>query len=127
MGQTGEEIHASDPFYISDRRAWPRRRSDIGQITMWTSATEYQVVEVRDESLTGLAVLVGDVSKIALNRDVRLAFPDRQFWAVVRHIQQLADGIHRVGLEWGCSDRRFLSGSQPFDQSGSTESDRQRN
>ena len=99
------------PTYLSDRRAWPRTQSDIGQITLWTSTTDYQVVEVHDESLTGLAILVGDVSQLTVNREVRLAFPDSQKWAIVRHIHPASEGVFRVGLEWGCSDGRFLSGN----------------
>jgi len=99
------------PAYLSDRRAWPRTRSDVGQITLWTSTTDCQVVEVHDESLTGLAILVSDISRITINRDVRLAFPDRQKWAIVRHIRPACEGRYRIGLEWGCSDGRFLSGN----------------
>jgi hypothetical protein len=101
--------------YVSDRRAWPRRKSDAGFVTLWTSATDWQSVEIYDESLTGLSVLVDDVSKLSVNRDVRLAFPERQMWAIVRHIQPAVQGKHRVGLEWGCSDRRFLSGCEPYE------------
>jgi len=96
--------------YITDRRQWPRGRSDVRQVKIWTSATEYQIAEVSDESLTGLAVIVADVSNLSLSREVRLAFPDRQMWAIVRHIQPPVDGKHRVGLEWGCTEGRFLSG-----------------
>jgi hypothetical protein len=79
-------------------------------VTLWTTATDYQVARVHDESLTGLAVLLRDVSELSVDREVRLAFPDRQMWAIVRHIQPAVDGWHRVGLEWGCSEGRFLSG-----------------
>ena len=96
--------------YITDRRQWPRSRSDAAQVTVWTSATEYQAAEVHDESLTGLAVLLADVSRLTVEREVRVAFPDRQMWAIVKHIQPAVNGRHRVGLEWGCSEGRFLSG-----------------
>lgn len=118
-GETHRPSHEGVPgnapyrqkVYLSDRRAWPRTRSDIGAVTLWTSTTESQVVEVHDESLTGLAILAADVSRITVNRDVRLAFTDCQRWATVRHIQPAEHGRYRVGLEWGCTDRRFLSGN----------------
>jgi len=109
MQPTGAPLDA--PAYLSDRRAWPRTQSNLGHITLWTSATDCQAVEVQDESLTGLAILVGDVSRITINRDVRLAFPDGPKWAIVRHIQPACEGLYRIGLEWGCSDSRFLSGN----------------
>jgi len=111
QGCTSGSTALDSQTYLSDRRAWPRTRSDIGQITLWTSTTDYQVVEVHDESLTGLAILVRDASQITVNREVRLAFPNRQKWAIVRHIRPASEGAFRVGLEWGCSDGRFLSGN----------------
>ncbi|MFV2066873.1 MAG: hypothetical protein ACC645_07800 [Pirellulales bacterium] len=111
QGRTSGSTALDSKTYLSDRRAWPRTRSDIGQITLWTSTTDYQVVEVHDESLTGLAILVGDVSQLTVNREVRLAFSDSQMWAIVRHIHPASEGVFLVGLEWGCSDGRFLSGN----------------
>ena len=96
--------------YISDRRQWSRTASDVNQVQVWTTATDYHLAEIHDESLTGLAVLIDDVSKLSVDREVRLTFPDRQLWAIVRHIQPPVNGKYRVGLAWGCAEGRFLSG-----------------
>ncbi len=94
--------------YVPDRRQWPRQSGDSREVILWTSENESQPAVVHDESLTGLALLVNNISDLKMDRDVKIVFPERQMWAIVRHISRHGTGCHRVGLEWGRSEDSFL-------------------
>lgn len=96
--------------YVPDRRQWPRQSGNSQEVIVWTSENTSQPAVIHDESLTGLALLVDNVSELRIERDVKIVFPERQMWAIVRHISRHEPGWHRVGLEWGRSEDSFLHG-----------------
>lgn len=94
--------------YAPDRRQWPRQSGNFQEVILWTSEHTSQPAVIHDESLTGLALLVDNISELKVDRDVRIVFPERKMWAIVRHISRHTPGWHRIGLEWGRSEDSFL-------------------
>ena len=94
----------------ADRRQWPRGPSDVTEVTLWTGLKDSQRVEVLNESLTGIAVLVEDASKLHVEQEIRLSYKEQRMWAIVKHIRPAEGGRYWLGLEWGCSEDRF----EPF-------------
>jgi hypothetical protein len=84
-----------------NRRQWPRGASRLSRLTLWTNDTVCQEAQVLDESLTGVALLVGDGTACCLGQEVRLTHGDRGLSATVRRIQPEGEGKWRLGLEWG--------------------------
>ena len=86
------------------RRQWPRSGGKVSSLTLWTGETSCQDAVVLDESLTGIALLVKDVSTVQIDQEVRLAHGERELFATVKHVRVREDGGYRLGLEWGPSE-----------------------
>lgn len=67
--------------------------------SIWYPEEAATAAEVHNESLGGIALVVGDVSHLAIGGEVGIAHVGLLMRAIVRHIQPRPDGRYVVGFE----------------------------
>jgi hypothetical protein len=84
-----------------ERRRWTRIPGERTCIVPLGVATEPNLMGVvEDVSLAGAAVSVPDASKFAIGQEVQVGFPEGNLPALIKYIEPLDDGLHRLGMEW---------------------------
>lgn len=86
---------------LDERREASRfeRDHDCDFAVIWNYAGEEIVVEVHDESVTGLGILVDDRLDLQLGSQVRVLYAGEHLQGEVRHLTPQADGTNLVGLK----------------------------
>ncbi len=92
---------AASPFDPLDERRqatrFPREPATDFAV-VWQTPGEEILAEVHDESLTGLGILLADVSTLQLGSKLDVVYTGSLMRGEVRHIERRDDGRYLVGL-----------------------------
>lgn len=94
---------SSQEFYVplvNERRQATRfeRNASMDFVVIWREPGEERLVEVHDESLTGLGILVDDKLDLKLGSPLRLIYAGEYLEGEVRHITKRPDQRYLIGL-----------------------------
>lgn len=95
-GAAHAETEPSQP----ERREWVRFLDDVTEVTLWSDSVTSRQAEVRDESYTGISLLVDDASQLAPEQEVILTYRGIPMMVAVKHITPVGEGRQLVGCEW---------------------------
>ncbi len=100
-------MHADKPslldfMLLDEHREATRFEQEPGTdfAVIWQVPGEESLVEVHDESLTGLGVFMTDVASYHVGTEATIVYHGSVLHGEVRHIEHFADGTWLVG--WKC-------------------------
>jgi hypothetical protein len=91
-----------------DRRLRDRFNVDVGQLIVEINGRNVPGVEVLDESVSGMGLLMEDVSRIKAGTVLNLICDGTPLRGTVKSILARDDGWHRVGVEWNVDEKRSV-------------------
>jgi len=85
---------------VDERRQATRFPREAGTdfAVIWRDQGEGLLVEVHDESLTGLGILVDAEAELQLGNHIHIVYVNEYMVGEVRHIERQPDGKYLVGL-----------------------------
>lgn len=84
---------------MKGRRQWSRF-VEGSHPTSIISPDGIEILEILDESFSGLGIKVGGKGPLNVGDGIELQYGDAPMAGVVRVIQELPDGNLRLGIEW---------------------------